>query len=355
VLIIERYLAREILRPVVGVFVFLMVVVLVFYASQLLARAAVEGMPMEMVSRMAALRLGLFLDVLIPIALILGIVMGLGRLQSAHEIIALDAAGAGRRRVVIALGTWVLLLAVFVAATSMLFRPWAYTLVYQLERDMAAELNLERVEPGRFQVGDQQWLIYAEGRSRGGLDRVMVHQRMDDFSGLLRAQRLEQHDEGDGVIRLAFSGNVHTYRIETSAGDDLMGQFERFDVIFQGRPPPLRKQLRRAMSTPALVRSSDPIERAELHWRLVSPISVLVLALAAIAMSRINPRLGQSARVLTASVVATLYFSLLGVLINWIEQGTLVGWPGAFLAPMLVMLLLLVRYWLVQRGPGAPL
>ncbi|MFU8832927.1 MAG: LPS export ABC transporter permease LptF [Wenzhouxiangella sp.] len=354
-LIIERYLASEILRPVLGVFVFLVVVVLVFYASQLLGRAAMDGLPMDTVGRLALLRLGLFLDVLLPIALLLGIVMGLGRLQSAHEVVALAAVGAGRRRILSALGFWVLLLALLVAALSMIFRPWAYSTLYQLEREMAAELNLERVEPGRFMVGDQQWLIYAEGRSAGGLDQVMVHQRLDDLSGVLRAQRLEQQDDGDGIIRLVFTGDVHSYRIETQGESDLIGRFDRFDVLFQARPPPQRAKIRRAMSTLALAESDVPIEVAELHWRLISPVSVLVLALAAVAMSRINPRLGQSARVLSASVVGTLYFSFLGMLINWLERGAIEPWPGVFYAPLAVLAVLMIRYWLVQRGPGAPL
>jgi lipopolysaccharide export system permease protein len=241
-----------------------------------------------------------------------------------------------------------------VAAASMFFRPWAYSTIYQLEREIAAEVNVERVEPGRFQVGDQQWLIYAEGRSRGGLDGVMVHQRQTEYNGMLRAQRLEQRAEDENLIRLIFSGDVYSYRTGLD-GDDLIGRFDRFEVLFESRPPPERAQLRRAMSMVELMASDEPIEVAELHWRLVSPISVLVLALAAVAMSRINPRLGQSARVLSASVVATVYFSLLGVLINWLEQASLPVWPGVFLAPMLVLLLLMIRYWLVQRGPGAPL
>lgn len=354
-MLIERYLAREILRPVLGVFVFLMVVVLVFYVSQLLARAALEGLPMDVVTRMAALRLGLFLDVLVPISLLLGVVIGLGRLQAAHEITALAAAGAGRRRVVLALLLWVLLLAALVAFASMVFRPWAYATLYELERELAAELNLERVEPGRFQVGDEQWLIYAEGRSRGGLDRVMVRQRADDFSGLLRAQRLTQEDEGEGILRLIFEGDVRSYTMAGNGDPDIVARFERFDVVLQVRAPPQRRELRRAMSLNELLEQPDPIEVAELQWRLVSPVSVIVLALAGIALSRINPRRGQSARVLLATVTATLYFSVLGVLIDWLEQGQLQVWPGAFLAPLLVLVALAIRYWMVQRGPGAPL
>jgi len=354
-MLIQRYLAREMLRPAVGIFTFLIVIVLVFYASQLLARAALEGLPMDIVLRMAVLRLGLFLDVLIPIALLLGLVVGLGRLQAAHEITALAAVGAGRRRIVLALMAWVLLLAVIVAAASMLFRPWAYTVLYQLERELAADLDLDRLEPGRFQVGDDQWLIYAEGRSAGGLDRVMVRQRADQFGGLLRARRLTQEQDGEGVLRLVFEGDVRSYTMSDGDQPDMVARFDRFDVLLEVSPPPRREQLRRAMSIQELRGSGQPIEMAELQWRLVGPASVIVLALAGVALSRINPRLGQSARVLSATLVGTVYFSALGVLINWIEQGTLAFWPGAFLAPLLVLIGLAVRYWLVQRGPGAPL
>lgn len=354
-MLIQRYLAGEMLKPVLGIFCFLVVIVLVFYASQLLARAALEGLPMDIVARMAALRLGLFLDVLIPIALLLGVVVGLGRLQAAHEITALAAVGAGRRRVVLALLLWVLLLAVLVAAASMLFRPWAYSVLYELERELAAELDLDRIEPGRFQIGDDQWLIYAEGRSRGGLDQVMVRQRADQYSGLLRARRLTQELAGEGVLRLVFEGDVRSYTMAEGEEPDIVALFDRFELLLELRPPPRREQLRRAMSMSELWASAEPIEMAELQWRLVAPASVIVLALAGIALSRINPRLGQSARVMSATLAATVYFSGLGVLINWIEQEDLAFWPGAFLAPLLVLVALAVRYWLVQRGPGAPL
>lgn len=354
-MLIERYLAREILRPVIGIFVFLMVVVLVFYASQLLGRAALENLPMSIVLRMAGLRLGLFLDVLVPVSLLLGIVIGLGRLQAAHEITALASVGAGRRRIVAALLWTVLVLALLVAFASMLFRPWAYATLYELERELAADLNLERVEPGRFQVGDDQWLIYAEGRGEAVLTDVMVRQRADRFSGLIRAQSLRQKTEEPGVVRLIFEGDVHSYTMAPSDQPDMVARFERFDILLQVGDPPRRAQLRRAMSMAELLDHPAPIERAELQWRLVGPASVLALALAGLGLSRINPRSGQSARVLSATLAGTLYFSAMGVVINWLEQDRFPAVPGAFIVPLAVLALLAVRYWMVQRGPGAPL
>jgi len=351
----QRYLAREILRPVFGIVLFLVVVVLVFYASQLFARAAAEGLPMEIVMQMALIRMLLYLDVLMPAAVMLGIVIGLGRLQAGYEIIALAAAGAGSRTVFLALAPGVLLLVALVAVLTLYLRPLGYELYYQLEEDMAAEVDVSRIEPGRFQVGDRQWVIFAEGASNGGLDRVLVHQRHDHFNGILTARRLDQEDLDEGRSRLIFSGDVHSYRIEPDGQRDLIGRFDRFAVEFETRPARQRAELRRAMPTVNLLSSTAPIEIAELHWRIVGPISMLALALIGVAMSRINPRHGQAARVMLACLVATLYYSVLSVLMNWLEQASWPEWPGLYLAPMMIVLIVLLRFWRVQRSPGAPL
>ncbi len=354
-LIIERYLAREILRPVTAVGLLLVTVVLIFYAGDILARAAGEGMPAGQVAHLMVLRLGLFLDVLIPVALLIGIVVGLGRLQSYQEVTALAATGGGRRRIIRALTGAVLLVALVVALLSILFRPWGYAEIYRMEADLAMQLNLDRVEPGRFQVGDAQWLIHAGQRDGEALIDVMVHQRLPEASTVLRSQRLWQESATDGSQRLIFSGDVRIHRLTPGDDPDVSGRLERFEVQFTPPPPPERTRLRRALPMDELLAYDDGVHLAELQWRAVSPLTVLVLALAGLAMARIHPRHGQSTRVLGATLLATLYFSLLGMLTNWLEAERVAAWPGLFLVPAGVVVVFGMRYLFTSRGPGPPL
>lgn len=352
---IERYLAAEIARPVAGALLGMVIVVLVFYASKVMAEAAADRFSMAVVGQLVLLRLGMYMDVLVPVALLLGVVLALGRLQTGHEMTAIAAVGAGRRRLLVALAGPALALALLVAAVSLLYRPWAYATLYRIEAEIATQIDLAKIEPGRFTPLSREWLLFAERRDGDELAQVLVQQRQADTVNLVRAERLYQETDAPDRQRLVFAGNVRFYRLGADGRGDLLGRFDRLQVVFTPPPPPARERVRRTLPLAQLRASKDRMYTAELQWRLLAPLSVLVLALAGVTLGRIDPRRGQSARVLSASLVATLYFSVLGVLMNWLEQGRLAPWPGVFWLPVAALALLALRYRLVHRGPGGPL
>jgi len=62
-----------------------------------------------------------------------------------------------------------------------------------------------------------------------------------------------------------------------------------------------------------------------------TPVSALLLALAAIPLSRSRPRQGRYAKMLLALGIYAIYFNLLDVSRSWVEQGSLryIWWvPG---------------------------
>ena len=365
-LILERYLSREVLRPMIGLSVFLLSVVLIFYASRFLGRAATDGLPIELVGLMVGLRLGLFLDILIPCALLLGMLIGFGRLQSAHETDAVISSGVSPSRFFRLLGLYVGFVALVVLALSGWFRPWAYQTLYQLEAEMAADLTVERIEPGRFQVGGRHWLIYAEGRDDQGLTEVMIHYRDDgeatdknalamdggkvgDTRSLLTAQRMRQRVDEDGLVRLQLTGQVRSYSLDQARVHDMVASFDQLELIMQPLPLIEREQVRRALSLSALWQHTGRMEQAELQWRLVAPVTVLVFAFTAFTLGRRPPRSQSSWPILAGLLVATAYFSVLGVFISAVEQARLSAWPGAFWAPIALLLVMTGLRWFRSR------
>lgn len=345
-MLIQRYLAKQLFGPVAGVFSFSVVVVAIFYLAQLLAWAASESWPVDVVMAMAGLRLVLYFDVLIPISLLLGLVIGLGRVQQAHELTALASAGVGQGGVFRLMAVWILALCVLVAILSMAIRPLGYGQFYQIEAGLAERLDITRVEPGRFQVGDDQWLIYARGKEGNRLNDVFVHQRRSDGRGVLTAATMTQSLDQSGLMRLIFEGNVASYTLPakpTSGPRQLVSHFDELEVLVEAQPINARDKIRRAMSMAELWVSSRPIEQAELQWRLVTPLSVILMAWAASALVTRKPRAPKAVFIIAALTVATLYFSALGVLVNWVEKGRLDAFPGVFIAQLLMGFILLLN------------
>jgi lipopolysaccharide export system permease protein len=81
-------------------------------------------------------------------------------------------------------------------------------------------------------------------------------------------------------------------------------------------------------STAALLRSRDPLEQAELQWRFSSPISLLVLALLAVPLSRSSPREGRFARTGVGLLIYLTYANLISVARIWVERGLTPTWLG---------------------------
>ena len=81
-------------------------------------------------------------------------------------------------------------------------------------------------------------------------------------------------------------------------------------------------------------------DRAELQWRLSTPLSALLLALLALPLSRARPRQGRYAKLLAALVIYAIYFNLLDVARTWVEQGTArsIWWVPALLTSIVVLL-----------------
>ncbi|MEM1081350.1 MAG: LptF/LptG family permease [Pseudomonadota bacterium] len=352
---IERYLLFQLMRPIVGVFLVILAIVLAFFLSSYLADAVIDRLTVGSVAMLTGLRLGLFLDVLIPASILLGMVIALGRLQSGYEMTAIAAAGLGRASIVRAVVVVALIGLILVLLLSNVFRPWAYQRLYAMEGELITRVDLNRVEPGRFEIGDEQWVIFAERRSDQVLEQVLVHQRLPGYRNMLRAERLQQQQQADGTIGLLFSGNVRSYRLDSGGDRDLISHSDRLLVLFDPPAPEARNRIRRALMLSELLLEPGALEWGELQWRILSPISAVLLAFIALAMGRINPRRGQAAKVVSASLIAALYFAIVGMLANRVDAETISIWPGLFWLPLGAVPLLLIWFWSRWRGPGAPI
>ena len=337
-MIVDRYLARETTKPFALSALFLVGVFIAYSLTRFLTEAndgLLDGSAILVLTGLKAL---IALEVLLPIALYIGLIVALGRLYSDWEMIGLRAGGFSEQRILVPVIGMAAAVAIFVAATSLWVRPWAYHNLYALEADAKATAELEDLPPGRFHIhGAAERMVFIDERdaATGELRGVFVRSS--------RGGTLEVISAAQGQLTTFARSDAHLLALQQAmiykqapapgpTGRDLAGRFEAFQIWAPAVTPEPSGYRPKAQSTRALSASSRNEDRAEAQWRWSTAVSTLLLALVAVPLSRAQPRRGRYARVLLAVVIYVLYFNFIGVVRSEVEQGTLthLWWaPGA--------------------------
>lgn len=328
---LDRYLIREVLKPSILVFVLFIVLFAGYSWIGFLAKAVDALLSTSMLLKLIVLKVGIALEVLLPVSLYFGIILGLGRLHSDSEMKAILASGVSPYRV---MGTIFLLsacVAILVSVFSLYLRPLAYEESYRLKAQGEAGLGISHLEPGHFyERREGSLVLFAEGvdQQNRQLNRVFVQSEHGDNLRIISAKKAREqfHPESGLSIPVLFDG--FEYKLTRNGNITHMSQFTQLSISPQET---IAEYRRKAASTHQLSLSDLPKDIAELQWRFSTPFSTILLGLLGIPLSRSSPRQGKYAKIFTATVLfATYHF--LGLLVKTlVEQGTLPAFPGLWL------------------------
>ncbi|MCE9667198.1 LptF/LptG family permease [Myxococcus stipitatus] len=211
---ISRYLLRELLVPL-GVwvaFMFLLLFVMQFLrGTDVLLGSSVTVMDL---GRLVAYLTPHFLMTALPVAFLLAILLGLGRMGEDRELTALQALGVGPLRLVAApLGVAVAISALMLLLTSTA-QPWGLTGVKLLVSEVIRKNVVGDVKPGTFYEDLSDLTLYAEQVSteNGKWTNVLLHDDRESSSPMLvlaHAGQVGTSSRGE-VLRFALeNGEVH--------------------------------------------------------------------------------------------------------------------------------------------------
>src|SRR5262249_34990007 len=123
--ILHRYLFREILVPFalgLGIFTFVLLLARLLKLVELLVN---RGVPAAQVAQVFLLLLPAFLEVTVPMAMLLAILVAFGRLSADTEITAMRSSGVSLYQLIPPVATFVALVTIATGALSCWARPWA--------------------------------------------------------------------------------------------------------------------------------------------------------------------------------------------------------------------------------------
>ena len=345
-MLLNRYLTREILTPLVTICAILVVIFSGYSATRFLPDAANGLMTGQTVLALVSLKVLIALEVLIPVTLFFSVIRVLGRMHTESEIIALHACGIGDRILVNSVLRVSLVVAVLVAGLSLYARPWAYEKSYWLKADAEANFDFSRLSPGRFhEIGASKYVVFLEAMDerQQRAEGVFIQQRNETTRKITRARQAWQEANPLTAEKSLVLHDGYHYEI---AEDEGKTQFLHFQDT---RLPLIPKQIdsigyrRKATSTRSLAASSTAADKAEFQWRISTGFSTVLLGLLGIPLGLTTPRQGKQARIFIAVTIFALYYNLATVAKTWMEQGLVgsfpgVWWPHILLAALLVFL-----------------
>ncbi len=327
--ILDRYIFREIAATWLAVTLILLMILLTNQFARILGEVAKGKLPKGAAMDVIGLSALQYMTVLVPIGLFLSIMLALGRLYRDSEMPAMMACRVGPSGVYRPLVWLTLPLVAGVAWLAIDVGPRALQTVERIGAEARREADLSSIEPGRFTVfGRNNAVVYGERVTPDGfMENVFLQRFVEDDTGELNvvevvvAERGEQVESDDPDIRFLVLHNGRRYEGVPGTPQFRVVEFGEHGIPYRLpslEPPELEP---REMPVAMLMRSSDPLHRAELQWRIGVPLSTIILAIFAVPLSRSQPRSGRYGRLAVGLLVFIIYFNLLSAAKAWVEKG----------------------------------
>jgi lipopolysaccharide export system permease protein len=356
-LIIDKYIIGEISKPLLVGCVILVAIFAGARAADYLADAAEGLILVSTVLQLISLRILTALELLVPIALYLSVVAGLGRLYADSEITALHGSGVSETKLLSSVLKLSLLCALLVGILSIYVRPWAYQKSYALQAQAEAAFTLSKLEAERFYESPQaERMIFFEdiNRRRKLLKGMFLRNQSGDSTQVIYAQAAYPltEVENDPVLVLL---KGHLYTLDRNGNQDLTVSFQEMKLRLAGHDAELLGYKRKAIATTVLATSNDLEDIAEFQWRVSRPLSTILLGLLGVPLSRAAPRQGKFAKGFIAILIYAVYYNLSAIARTWLDRGVVgpipgLWWSEVLLAVFLIALLLWPRLVFRWRG-----
>lgn len=347
--ILDRYIVREVFRhALLGLTVF----TFVFFVPQLVRLMELFVRHTGSGSQILELFLCIFPGVLtftLPMAVLIGVLLGLGRMSADSEIIALTALGIGRRRILLPVGVLALAGAAVTLCMTVWLGPMAVHRYRALETDLVTSQISFAVQPRVFDERFPKLVLYINDVSASGTQWhgvFLAEAGGENGSQLTLAENaivIAEPKEGKLELHLK-GGTTHEFSREDPERYSVtaFGQSD-WPIEVNGLVPSQPRQLsnsERSMrellgATGAGWREA----RVELHHRLAFPVACLVFALVAVPLGAQPRRGGRAAGSLLAVIIIASYYLLTVIGTGLAREGTVPPGAGIWGANILLAIL----------------
>ena len=327
----DSYLTKELAGATFATAVVLFVVSVGAAFTNVLREIANGQVPAGMMLSQLLFTLLSATPIILPLALMLGIMLAVGRLYRDSEMPVLHAAGAGPKRFLRPLTDVVLPILLIVGSVSTWLGPWANAESAKMVSAASRNLVVAGLQPGQFTAlpGNKGVVFVGATNDEGSeLSDIFVYRQNDKRMDITTAPNAKVVIDDKGRRFISLENGFEVEGARDGSKNYRLLRYQQNDVLMpegESKYDPNNPEYR-PFST--LIGDKDPKAQAQFHFRLAPIFLTLAFSLLAFPLARSTPRGARYSRVLVGFLLYMVAFDLMLLSRNWIEDGKIPGGLG---------------------------
>ena len=275
-----------------------------------------------------------YLPTILILTSFISVLMVVTRTYRDSEMVVWFASGLSLTRWIRPVLTFGLPMVLLTGALSFVATPWAKQKSSEYVERFEKREDLQKVSPGQFrESASSNRIFFVEGvAGKSAVVQNVFVNTVDEKGTAVIVAKEGVISEGAKGQRYLVLKNGRRYQGIPGQADFQTMEFESYSMRVTSQTQELESEHNvDAMSTAELFVDPTNEKRAELLWRIASPLTCLVLVLLAIPLGFVNPRAGSSANLIIALLVFFSYSNLVKLVEASVKQGkmgfALSWWP----------------------------
>ena len=323
-IIFQKSIHKELLRNFGGSTVILFTIVMTIMLIRILGQASKgQADPSEVILLIGLNGVGNAGPIL-TLSMFISIVYTFSRMYLDSEMIIWFSSGISLSKFLKPLWQFCWPVVLTISLLAVFAWPWSNTQTQYLKDRFEKRSDIERVAPGQFQESASNQMVFFIEKKKNDSDQATS----------VFISKLEGDTE---TITTAKSGNVEFLKNDKflnlhqgqqtvfnhTTGEVRQTEFESFNFLIDSAKRQILTNLQSQMlTTYELLQSTERINQGELFWRIGLFIAALNLALLAVQLASVNPRVGRSYSLAMAMLCFMGYYNMLTIGKRLIADGT---------------------------------
>ena len=319
--ILDKYILKNFILAFLSVLSVLILVIVGRLFVKLLEYVVEGRFDIEMIFSLLFLSTSKSIILLLPFALMIGLIISLSKLYRDGEIYALKA--SGNYKTVFTKIFYIVSISLFIIifTLNMFASPYLITEIQKKKIEAAATSEIGLTTPGKFiQMKNKNWIIFVEEIENEVSKRIFIKSSDNNKISIETAEEGNEFIE-NGIRRLVLK-NGQRYTGTPGTGNFQVMKYDEHEVKLVNTVSEFSLNYRMKSISDLIYDDNKALSSAEIQWRLFAPLSTIILILFAFVLGDVAPRQNKYSNLLFAIIIYFIYSNLAIVSVNEVQKNS---------------------------------